>query len=91
WSVTTELREGQTLITAGVYKRVRHPMYSAIWILFLVQPLFLHNWLAGFSGPISFAIMYFIRVPYEEKMMRDKFGDEYDEYCRKTGRIWPRF
>ena len=90
WSVTTELREDHTLITNGVYKRIRHPMYSAIWILFLAQPLLIHNWVAGFGGVVSFAIMYVFRVPYEEQMMRDQFGAEYDEYCKQTGRLWPK-
>jgi len=90
WSVTTELRENHTLITNGVYKRIRHPMYSAIWILFLAQPLLIHNWVAGFGAVVSFAIMYVCRVPYEEQMMRDQFGAEYYEYCKQTGRLWPK-
>lgn len=90
WSVTTELHEEQTLVTEGVYRRARHPMYSAIWLLFLPQPLLVQNWIAGFSGPLAFAIMYFIRVPYEEDMMREKFGSRYDEYMTRSGRLWPK-
>ncbi|MEM6908383.1 MAG: protein-S-isoprenylcysteine O-methyltransferase [Pseudomonadota bacterium] len=89
WSVTTELREDHTLITDGIYNRIRHPMYSAIFLMFLPQPLFLHNWIAGLAAPLAFVIMYFIRVPYEEAMMREQFGNEYDEYCARTGRLWP--
>ncbi|MEM1262838.1 MAG: protein-S-isoprenylcysteine O-methyltransferase [Pseudomonadota bacterium] len=90
WSVTTELREEQTLVTSGVYTRIRHPMYAAIWLFFLLQPLVVHNWIAGFVGPIAFAVLYFVRVPYEEAMMRDCFADEYIEYCRQTGRVLPK-
>ena len=90
WSVTTELREDHSLTTTGVYARVRHPMYTAIWILFGVQPLFIHNWIAGWSGVVAFALMYALRVPYEEAMMRDRFGAIYDEYCRQTGRLLPK-
>ncbi|MEM1397187.1 MAG: isoprenylcysteine carboxylmethyltransferase family protein, partial [Pseudomonadota bacterium] len=39
WSVTVELREDHSLITQGVYKYIRHPMYSAIWLFQLAQPL----------------------------------------------------
>lgn len=90
WSVTTELRKEHTLVTSGVYKRIRHPMYSALWLIFLTQPLFVHNWIAGFSGPLAFAFMYFVRVPYEEAMMRERFGEEYDAYCKRSGRLWPQ-
>lgn len=90
WSVTTELREDQSLTTNGVYAHVRHPMYAAIWILFGVQPLFVHNWIAGWSGVATFALMYFMRIRYEEAMMRDRFGAAYDDYCNTTGRLWPK-
>ena len=90
WSVTTELRAQHDLVTSGVYERIRHPMYAAIWLIFLVQPLFIHNWIAGLSGPLAFAVMYFVRVPYEETMMRERFGEAYDAYCKCSGRLFPR-
>ncbi|HUP57181.1 MAG TPA: isoprenylcysteine carboxylmethyltransferase family protein [Bdellovibrionota bacterium] len=32
WSVTLELKEGHSLVTTGIYRRIRHPMYTAIWL-----------------------------------------------------------
>lgn len=90
WSVTTEIREEHTLVTKGVYQKVRHPMYTAIWALFLTHPLLVHNWIAGFSAAIAFGIMYVIRVPYEEAMMREMFGQEYEDYCARSGRLVPK-
>ena len=90
WSVTTELREDHDLTTGGVYARVRHPMYTSIWILFAAQPLLVHNWIAGWSGLLAFALLYVVRVPYEEAMMRDRFGTLYEEYCSRTGRLFPK-
>lgn len=91
WSVTLELREDHGLITSGVYKRVRHPMYSAIWLIVLAQPLLIHNWVVGFAGVFSFGLMYAIRTPREEAMMRKQFGVAYEDYCKKSGRLLPRF
>lgn len=91
WSVTVEAREGHTLITNGVYGRIRHPMYTAIWMGFLLQPLFVQNWVAGFTGILSFGLMYLLRVPYEENMMREQFGESYEAYCSRTGRLLPKF
>lgn len=90
WSVTLELREGHGLVTSGVYRHVRHPMYTAIWLMYLVQPLLIHNWIAGFGGLAAFALMYVIRVPHEEAMMREEFGQAYADYSTRTGRLWPR-
>jgi protein-S-isoprenylcysteine O-methyltransferase Ste14 len=90
WSQTLELREGHELVTWGVYRRVRHPMYAALWLWGLAQPLLLRNWVAGFSHLASFAALYFLRVPREERMMLDHFGAEYGAYMRRTGRVLPR-
>jgi protein-S-isoprenylcysteine O-methyltransferase Ste14 len=47
WSPGLEVRDGHGLVTEGVYRHIRHPMYAAIWIGALAQPLLLHNWFAG--------------------------------------------
>ncbi|MEM7125973.1 MAG: protein-S-isoprenylcysteine O-methyltransferase [Chloroflexota bacterium] len=91
WSVSLEIRDEHTLVTNGVYQRVRHPMYSAIWLLALGQPLLLHNWIAGFGSIFAFGIMYLLRVPIEERMMLEQFGEQYQQYMAKTGRILPKF
>lgn len=91
WSPGLEVREDHGLVTRGVYKRMRHPMYAAIWLSALTQPLLVQNWIAGALVIPAFAAMYFIRVPNEEALMRRRFGETYDEYCASTGRIWPRF
>lgn len=90
WSVTTELREAHTLVSNGVYKHIRHPMYSAIWLIFLSYPFLIQNWIVGSTGLVSFAIMYAVRVPIEEAMMRQEFGIEYEDYSSRTGRLWPQ-
>ncbi|MEM6626333.1 MAG: protein-S-isoprenylcysteine O-methyltransferase [Pseudomonadota bacterium] len=90
WSVTTELREEHTLTTNGVYKRIRHPMYSAIWLIFASYPFLIQNWILGPAAIVVFAIMYVVRVPVEESMMRKQFGEAYDTYIAQTGRLWPR-
>lgn len=91
WSVSLELSEGHSLVTRGVYRRVRHPMYSSIWLWGLAQGLMLQNWLAGWGTLVAFATLYFTRVPREEAMMLDRFGDEYRTYMRRTGRLCPKF
>ncbi|MEO0461518.1 MAG: protein-S-isoprenylcysteine O-methyltransferase [Pseudomonadota bacterium] len=91
WSIATELHEEQTLVTSGVYSRIRQPMYSANWLMFLAQPLLIQKWIAGWAGPIAFAVVYFNRVPYEEAMMRKQFGEEYDAYMQRSGRLLLRY
>jgi protein-S-isoprenylcysteine O-methyltransferase Ste14 len=90
WSVSLELREGHELITHGVYRRIRHPMYASIWLWAVAQGMLLHNWLAGWSMVPAFAAMYLLRTPREEQLMCEAFGDAYREYMRRTGRLFPR-
>jgi protein-S-isoprenylcysteine O-methyltransferase Ste14 len=89
WSATLEIREQQALVSTGVYRYVRHPMYASIWLWALSQALLVPNWLVGAAGIISFATLYFLRVPREEQMMIDAFGDDYVHYMRQTGRLVP--
>jgi protein-S-isoprenylcysteine O-methyltransferase Ste14 len=89
WSVSLEVRQKHELITAGVYRYVRHPMYSAFFLWALAQILLLPNWIAGFSGIVGFGILYSFRVGREERLMLDAFGEEYRAYMRRTARIVP--
>ena len=89
WSPGLEVREDHGLVTNGVYNRIRHPMYAAIWIAALTQPLLIHNWIAGALILPAFAAMWFLRVPNEERMMHERFGAEWEAYCTRTGRLWP--
>jgi protein-S-isoprenylcysteine O-methyltransferase Ste14 len=90
WSVSLELREGHQLVTRGVYRHIRHPMYASIWLWGIAQGMLLQNWLAGWSVLPVFAVMYFLRTPREEQMMCDVFGEQYRQYTRRTGRLFPR-
>lgn len=89
WSMTLDIREGHSLVTEGVYRYIRHPMYSAIYLHALAQSLLLANWAAGPSMLIAFTLMFLVRVPFEERMMLEKFGAEYVSYMKRTKRLIP--
>ena len=90
WSATLEVRAEHKLVTHGVYARVRHPMYSAIWLCALAQPMLIHNWIAGLLVIPAFAVMSIFRIPREEAMMRETFGADYDAYSERTGQLVPK-
>ena len=90
WRVTTELREGHTLVTNGVFRYIRHPMYSAHWLWGIAQALLIHNWIAGLASLVILLPMYLLRVKREEQMMLEQFGEEYRLYMKQTGGIIPR-
>lgn len=90
WSITLEMRKDHELIVRGVYRRIRHPMYAAIFLFAIAQGFLLRNWLAGWGGFVSFAALYLFRVGREEEMMREFFGESYRAYMKQTGRLLPR-
>lgn len=91
WSVTLQVRNEHQLVTNGVYARIRHPMYSAMFLMGIAQACFLPNWLIGPAYLVTFGILYLFRVGHEERMMLDHFGEDYEAYRKRTGRVIPRF
>jgi protein-S-isoprenylcysteine O-methyltransferase Ste14 len=89
WSVSLEVRDKHELITRGVYRYVRHPMYSAFFLWAVAQFLLLPNWVAGISGLIGFGILYSFRIGREEQLMLEAFGEQYRAYMARTARIVP--
>jgi protein-S-isoprenylcysteine O-methyltransferase Ste14 len=89
WSITLEVREQHRLITQGVYRRIRHPMYLALVLYSVGHALVIPNWVAGPSNLIAFTILFALRVRAEEKMMADEFGDDYTAYSARTKRLVP--
>lgn len=89
WSITLQVRQQHTLVTRGVYRRVRHPMYTAILLYTLGQTLVIPNWLAGPTYLAAMVLLIALRLRPEEQMMLDKFGEEYAEYQKNTKRLVP--
>jgi protein-S-isoprenylcysteine O-methyltransferase Ste14 len=90
WSPSLQIREGHTLATEGVYRSIRHPMYASLWLWGTAQTLLLQNWIAGWASIVLFLPMYVLRVPREEQMMLEQFGEAYRVYMSRTGRVIPR-
>ncbi len=86
-----KIRTEHNLITQGIFRTIRHPMYAAHWLWALAQAMLLQNWIAGWSMFVTFWLLYSHRVTREEHMMCDRFGEEYRDYMGRTGRIFPRF
>jgi protein-S-isoprenylcysteine O-methyltransferase Ste14 len=90
WSGQLQLRGNHRLIISGPYARIRHPMYTAIlgWTTSL-------GFVVANGIPMIFSagavVILVARVPREEKMMIEQFGDEYRGYMGRTGRFLPKW
>lgn len=86
-----QIRKGHRLVTTGVYERIRHPMYAAHLLWATAQLLLLQNAIAGPAFLVASLPLYAARIPREEEMMLDQFGEEYRRYSERTGRVVPRW
>lgn len=89
WSITLEVREAHQLVTTGVYRTLRHPMYAALLLYSLGFALVLPNWIAGPAYLVSMVLLVGFRLGPEEQLMRDEFGAAYDDYALRSKRLIP--
>jgi len=89
WSITLEVRDKHQLVTSGVYRWVRHPMYLSLIIYALGQALVVPNWIAGPSYAAAMILLFPLRVGPEERMMLEQFGKDYETYRAATKRVVP--
>lgn len=77
------------LMTDGPYRLSRNPMLTGSFVYFAGVCLCLCTWQALLVFVAFIAIML-LQVRSEEKRLLRDFGAEYEEYCRRTGRFWPK-
>ena len=76
----------KAIVTNGVYGLSRNPIYVAFLLIVLSFVLFTNSrWFIG-SAILAFLLLQFGVVKREEEYLHEKFGAEYDEYCRRVRR-----
>jgi protein-S-isoprenylcysteine O-methyltransferase Ste14 len=86
---TSATRKQHTLVTSGPYRWVRHPLYTVGSSMFVAFGMMADNWFIAVLGILTFILMA-VRTPKEEANLIEKFGDEYREYMKRTGRFFPK-
>jgi protein-S-isoprenylcysteine O-methyltransferase Ste14 len=77
-------------VTQGIYQYLRHPIYTAHILWGLAQAMMLPNWLVGWLSLPLIILVFMLRIPNEERMMMEQFGEEYRRYMEKTGGLFPK-
>lgn len=89
WSLTARVVEGHKLATSGPYAHVRHPIYSGMLGMLVATGLAYSHWAAIIAALALFFAGTVIRVNTEEKLLRETFGDEFENYRRRVPAIVP--
>ena len=89
YSAELAIQKKHALVTTGPYARTRHPMYLAFNMFSFSMALTTSNILV-----LLFAVLVIVPFPWiaraEEEMLLETFGEDYQEYMRRTGRFFPR-
>jgi len=89
--VSGYLNKLNSLATAGPFALCRNPMYIGTFLIstgYFIMANRLDVWIVG---TILFWLFHAGAVFYEEKLLREKFGTEYERYCDQVPRFIPRF
>jgi protein-S-isoprenylcysteine O-methyltransferase Ste14 len=74
------------LVTSGVYAWTRNPMYLGLSTLLLGWAITLGT-LSPLAGPVLFVLLIQrVQILPEEHALRMRFGQDYDQYCRRVNR-----
>lgn len=88
YATSWKMRENHKLVTWGPYRYVRHPSYTAYFLMFLGFAL---TWLNPAAFLPLMAIPGYVKLTaVEEELLVKRFGEEYKLYQRRTGRFFPK-
>ena len=76
------------LVKHRIFAYVRHPLYLAVMLQAIARSLLIPNYVLLAPAFLQ-SLLFILRIPKEERMLRKHFGEEFDEYSKKTTRFIP--
>ena len=89
WSITARLVEGHKLATSGPYAYVRHPIYTGMLGMLVATGLAISHWIALLAALLIFFIGTIIRMRSEDRLLREAFGEQFENYAQRVSAIVP--
>lgn len=78
------------LVIRGPYRVIRNPMYLGAGLVIAAAALFYHSVALLAYAAVFLLVFHCVVLFYEEPTLRRTFGGDYEGYCQRTGRWWPR-
>ena len=89
WSLQARVLEHHELIRRGPYGIVRHPIYTGMFGMLIASSLAHGHWLGLVIASVVYYFGTVMRIRSEEKLLREQFGSEYDDYARQVPAFIP--
>jgi protein-S-isoprenylcysteine O-methyltransferase Ste14 len=88
WSLSVQKKEGHQLIQYGMYKLVRHPIYTGLLFLFVGNALIVGDYRAILAVVLVFVSLW-LKLKKEERLLTETFGTEYSDYKNQSKALIP--
>ena len=79
------------LVTKGLFRIVRNPMITSELMVIWGEALYVASVGSALYGVVITIVAHLVVVRVEEPVLRKRFGDSYEIYCRNVPRWFPRF
>ena len=89
WSGVVTLKKGHELVRKGLYRWIRHPIYTGI-LIGVIGTAMVRGHMRGWLGFAIVWLSFYVKARREENFLRQEFGDGFEEHARQTGMFLPR-
>jgi len=89
WRIGVVPHQRSDLVTGGLYARIRHPIYAFNALLMLCAAVIVPT-IPMMTVAVLHVILLILKARNEERFLLEEYGERYAEYCRRTGRFFPR-
>lgn len=89
WSLAIVPGKKSTLVKRGLYRRIRHPIYS-LGLLLMLATVAATPSLAMAAVAVTHLTLILLKCSSEESFLKSRHGKKYEAYCAETGRLFPR-
>lgn len=83
------VREGDEIVSTGPYRKLRHPLYTGLFFIAIGMPLYFTSPVAAVVGGALMVWALLKRIDYEEKLLVEKFGGQYEQWMKQRARLIP--
>ena len=89
WSGMVTLKQNHELIRKGLYRWIRHPIYTGILLGFIGTAL-IESHARGWLGFAILLLSFYFKARREENFLKQEFGEGFEEHLRQTGMFLPK-
>ena len=89
WSIVARVREDHVLVMTGPFALVRNPIYLAMMLMMIAAGIALGHWVQLTVAVPLFVLATALRVAREERLLREQFGETFEDYTSRVKRLIP--